>query len=495
MAVLLAPVSVYSLYAMSPRSWLAMFLTDLNGPTSAQPPFRGVGGISLPARLTASLGHLTALGASAILFLMSMTFGAAISRAQSQDVAEAARQARARKQGQQKSKKHVYTNEDLSRAKILTLEDQAQLEAKKNECAKKNNCSPAEKSQDALDANSRKPGTSLGEVARQYRKHKEQQKELEALKPKPSEPFHLPSEPALASPILPARPAVRRPAAPVLRPGTSSHVMRRDPFSRVLTQPTRPEIRPGVRSEIRGEAKPSFTADFFADVRPTFGRSAHGKFPRGPKVSSQRTPLSIWVEPARPSAPVVPAEPIANASSAASPVAAAQPNSCTPKKFVASKNPVAPMEAIRPARPARILPSAPTTSEKTINVRRGDSLWKVAQQNLGSGSRWPELLAANPWIANPSQIPAGAQLALPVVAAKTVSTPSGKSRPPQVTVRKGSTMWSMAKANLGRWSAWPCLAAANPGLADPNRIYEGQELLLPTGCADSSGNALRPDEK
>src|SRR5580704_18289556 len=214
-----------------------MQLTYSNGPMPLQPRRTGAGKISRSNRFTAP----------AILFLSFAAFGATISRAQDQQdqsVAEAARQERTRKQEQQKSAKHVYTEEDLKHANILTPEDRAQIEAKKNECAQKNNCAPAapQNPPAALDANSQTPGTSLGEVARQLRK----QKELQALKPKQTEPFHLPFEtPALASPILPERPAVRPPAQPVLRPKTSSpkmpsNVFRRDPFSAV---PVRPEVR------------------------------------------------------------------------------------------------------------------------------------------------------------------------------------------------------------------------------------------------------------
>jgi hypothetical protein len=172
-----------------------MKLADLNGLRSLQPRSTGAGRISRPVHFAAP----------AILFLSFATFGASISRAQDQQdpsVAEAARQERARKQEVQKNAKRVYTEEDLKHPQILTPEDRAQIEAKRTECAQKNNCSPAapQNSQADVDANAPAPGTSLGEVARQLRK----QKELQALKPKQTEPFHLPSEtPTLASPILP----------------------------------------------------------------------------------------------------------------------------------------------------------------------------------------------------------------------------------------------------------------------------------------------------
>ena len=253
-----------------------MLLTDPNGPMSLQPRRAGFRRISRSIRFTAP----------ALILVSLATLGATISRAQNQQeqsIVEAARQERARKQESQKRAAHVYTEEDLKHRQILTPEDRAQVEAKRNECVQKNNCSPAPSQNPpvSLDANSQTPGTSLGDVARKYRK----QKELQALKPKQAEPFHLPfSAPALASPILPERSAIRPPTQPLLRSKTSSpripsNVFRRDPFSAV---PVRPETRrlqvgrPKISSSVREDARPEVGADvdasahesFFPGVRP-----------------------------------------------------------------------------------------------------------------------------------------------------------------------------------------------------------------------------------
>jgi len=74
-------------------------------------------------------------------------------------VAEAARQERAQKESNQKKSKHVYTEQDLKRAQILTPEDRAQAEAKKNQPA----APSAEKSTEAVDAQSVAPDAPLGE--------------------------------------------------------------------------------------------------------------------------------------------------------------------------------------------------------------------------------------------------------------------------------------------------------------------------------------------
>ena len=443
-----------------------MTLTDLNGPMSLQPRRPGVGRIS----------HLTRFTASAIIFLSFATFGAAVSRAQDQQdqsVAEAARQERARKQELQKRAKHVYNEEDLKLPNILTPEDRAQVEAKRNACAQKNNCAPqpSQNSPAALDANSKPKEPSLGEVARQFRK----QKELQALKPKQSEPFHLSiGTPALASPILPERPSIRPPTQPALHPKMPANVFRRDPFSAVPVHPRspaspRPElapdareiggstpsanvpmrIRPSVRKDARQSAAPDLLpnvpTDFYKDVRPNLRLHGRVIVPAQPKVFFRSAPPLILVQPAQPVAPVV---------------------------------------AVGPLQPRRSLPAATYAPQKTVSVQRGDSLWKLAQQILGRGGRWPELLAANRWIANPNQIRVGAQLNLSVAAATSVPTSKASSNAnPTLTVHRGDTLWNLAKIYLGSSSSWPCMAAANPSVSDPDRIYVNQELVVPAGCS------------
>jgi nucleoid-associated protein YgaU len=461
-----------------------MLLTDLNGPMSLQPRSPGLGRISRPARFAAP----------AFLFLCFATLGATISRAQDQQdqgVAEAARQERARKQKLQKRAKHVYTEEDLKHLNILTPEDRAQIEAKRYECAQKNNCSLAapQNPPASLDANSKTPQISLGEIARQLR----MQLELQALKPKQSQPFHLPfSTPALASPVLSERPGIRPPAQPVLRLKTPSNVFRRDPFAAV---PVRPEVRrekpsraeevhPKVwedihasgRENIRPTVRPRISTavprdvgkdvhpivrsnvhpDFSKDVRPTLRAHVRLTAPALPRISSLPAPPSIPVPPMHP--PVL--------------STLAQPN-------IFAKA-VAPVPTVRTLKPRPALSPATTATRKTVRIQPGDSLWKLAQQKLGRGSRWPELVDVNPGIADPNKISIGAALNLP--AAATAASPRHATAASTIKVRKGDTLWSLAKSNLGLASAWPCLAAANPTVANPNRIYESQELTVPRTC-------------
>src|SRR5438309_5277949 len=159
----------------------------------------------------------------AVLITASAIVGAA--QCSAQDVAEAARQERGQKESKQKKSKHVYTERDLKRAQILTPEDRAQVEAKKNQTVP----SPTEKSGEAVDAQSLPGDAPLGDVARRFRKQKESQKLQRSAE------FHLPfvDAPALASPkppVMPLRPPASNPAPPRFVPYQPP--VKRSPFER-----------------------------------------------------------------------------------------------------------------------------------------------------------------------------------------------------------------------------------------------------------------------
>src|SRR5690348_11725288 len=142
-----------------------------------------------------ALANFCARFAFAALLGTAMLAGAPLLSAQSsdsqqasQDVAEAARQERARKQ-QAAGERHVHTNEDLRRSKILTPDDQSRAATAKE---KRQQLAPAAQPEtQPLDANSTTPQEPLGDVARRYRNAKK------------ISPFHLPTnQPELASPRI-----------------------------------------------------------------------------------------------------------------------------------------------------------------------------------------------------------------------------------------------------------------------------------------------------
>src|SRR6266446_2269024 len=258
-----------------------------------------------------SLHHVSLCIPSVLLFSCALFF---TTECYAQDIADAAKQERARKESQQKKSKRVYTEEDLKRAQILTPEDRAQIEARKNQAAP----DPEAKSQDALDAKSLSPDAPLGDVARRFRRLKELQKLRQSAE------FHFPftDAPVLASPkpMQPVRPHAFKPAAPA--------------------------------------------ASRFAPYRPPV---KHSPFAR-PRVFTAGPPMIVPSRP--PAARLVPAQPPA--------------------------------------------PTAPAIAKSNVvAVKRGDSLWKLAEQHLGHGLRWHDLVTANPGILDPNRIVAGSQIVLP----------------------------------------------------------------------------------
>jgi len=324
--------------------------------------------LSLPVRRTS---FARSVSVPAILIASCSIF--AVAQCSAQDVAEAPRQERTQKESKQKKSRHVYTEQDLKRAQILTPEDRAQVEAKKNQAVPV----PAEKSGEAVDAQSLPAGAPLGDVARRFRKQKESQKLQRSTE------FHLPfgDAPALASPkpwVMPLRPAVSNPAPPKFVPYQPP--VKRSPFER----------------------------------------------PR------------VFVAP--PSLPL-----------------------SRPPRIV----------PLQPAAPAPVAPSGATKLNAVI-VRPGDSLWKIAEQTLGKGLRWRELLSVNPAIRDANQIKAGSQIFLPAASSARTAT--------KITVKKGDTLTSIAQAHFGHASYWSCIAQANPTVRDANMIFEGQVLLIPANC-------------
>ena len=490
-----------------------MLRTDLDKPLLT--------GLSVVTRPPSRFVRLTCSG---ILIISCTFFG--FSQCFAQDVADAARQAQARRESQQKKSKHVYTDEDLKRAQILTPEDRAQVEAKKNVTPP---AGAAERSEDAVDAQALPADLPLGDVARRYRRMRE------SLRLQESAEFHLPFavEPVLATPmpsvVIPAKPPVIvSPKPPVMKHGA------------LLSSPAAPRFEPFQPPLKRS---PFERPRIFFSAPPRVVTSApsanHVAPPQAPAVGATLArPSTIPVTPVMPAAPapivrmmpspsrilrVLPAQPAAPAvhftPSRPSGILVTPPRPVAPAPGIrvmpspspairlAPVQPTAPVVRITPSQPSTVgvapwQPAAPivpaTPSRRSIvsvtptkpvapvapaaqailnvvAVKPGDSLWKLAEQNLGAGLRWQDLLAVNPAIVDANRIMAGSQIYLPA-AAPALRTAT------KITVQKGDTLSQIAQSQLGHASYARCIAQTNPAIRDANRIYVGQSLVLPASC-------------
>jgi nucleoid-associated protein YgaU len=324
-----------------------------------------------------------------------------------QGVADAARQERARKESRQKKPKHVYTAEDLKHQHILTPEDRAQLEARKNQqpsvpvntqqpqdavagsaVAQDANVSAAAPGADATAPSTNSANVPLGDVARRLRKEKQSQ-QLQR-----SAEFHLPfaDAPVLASPKAPAQPLV----SPATVPPTVAN-----PAPRVVA-PLRPFVK-----------------------RSPFERPR--VLPAPPVVSSPRglTPAPLVPRVLRaPVAPRVSSSPVISGKLI---IVTVKPGDSL-WKFAASRlgngrrwqellalNPGLRNPDVLQVGSEIVVPSsvAPPRAPAKHTVRHGDTLWSIAQTQLHRGTAWTCIASANPDLHNANLLREGQVLLLP----------------------------------------------------------------------------------
>jgi nucleoid-associated protein YgaU len=374
---------------------------------------------------TRPLGLCVVLYLCASSSILTLPSRAQDAQQDSQQVAEAARQAKARKAAEQKKEAHVYTNEDLKQSQILSQQDRSRVEARKNNPA----ATPANPVQPAINPEHNSAPESLGEVARRYRRRKIENSEAAgaAAKRHPTSRFPMDlSQPSYAAPVQPVAPSAlsnshpRRVAKPLPRIAPS----RRDPFSRQRFSPVLPNDRALLSPNLSAPPRPHLP---LADVAP-----------HAPMV--RNTP----------------------------PVAA--PNLLLPSR------PVSPRPSLSP-HIALFAPAVSTLDNGKVRIQTGDSLWKLARRHLGSGTRWNELLASNPAISDPNHIQPGTVLVVPTTELRP------RVQPSSITIHSGDSLWKLAASQLGSGAAWPCIAQANPQLRDANHLRPGQTLSLPASCA------------
>jgi LysM repeat protein len=520
--------------------------------------------LTIPLSNGSTSSGFVRLTCSGILIISCTIFG--FTQCYAQDVAEAARQEKARKENQQKKPKHVYTDEDLKRSQILTPEDRAEVEARKI----RQPVPGTEAIPEPIDAQALPADLPLGDIARRYHRLREM------LRLEQSAEFHLPfaNEPVFATPkpaeadtlesrtdatpkhpVAPARPVVVIPVEPRIEPFQPP--VKRSPFERPriylsvpshssvnrATAPQAPAIgeTPSQPSNtLAAPAKPAAPApDLSVMPSPRVTPHATPARPAAPMVratpshasgflaipSSPAAPaldfsvmsaprLTPHTMPAQPAAPMVratplhasgfstipssPAAPMPDFSVMPSPKVAAHAMPVQPAAPVVRATPTLPsplgvapsqpappvveakpsrppMAAVTPANPAAAIAPAAPPKLNVVVVKPGDSLWKLAEENLGKGTRWRELLAVNPAIVDANRIDAGSQIFLPSIA-------SSFRTATRIIVRKGDTLSQIAQTQFGRASLWSCIAQANPAIHDANVIFEGQVLLIPASC-------------
>lgn len=128
-------------------------------------------------------------------------------------------------------------------------------------------------------------------------------------------------------------------------------------------------------------------------------------------------------------------------------------------------------------------------------VQKGDSLWNIAKNSLGDGTKWQEIykLNQNSIGQNPDLIYPGTEIQLPGASPEIAN--GGTTSMTNYTVKPGDNLWDISEEVLGKGSRWGELYQANQDLigANPRLIHPGQNLSIPSADPASAGVATAPD--
>ncbi|MFQ5509976.1 MAG: LysM peptidoglycan-binding domain-containing protein, partial [Leptospirillia bacterium] len=137
-------------------------------------------------------------------------------------------------------------------------------------------------------------------------------------------------------------------------------------------------------------------------------------------------------------------------------------------------------EAVEVTEVAEVADHMDSPARHTVQV--GDTLSHISQAYLGNAGHWPQVAAANPWLSDPDLIFPGEVVTLPVDTAPIAmasAAPDFKLDASHHMVQMGDTLGDIAQSHMGAASRWRQIAAANPWLSDPDRIFPGQVVTLP----------------
>lgn len=289
--------------------------------------------------------------------------------ARSQDVAEAARQERERQAARAKNPHHIYTEEDLKRAKILTPEDDARVVSRKATIP-----DLQEQGQQPQVAEQPQESPSLGEVARRYRQQNAA-RQVEQVAKKTEEKSRYPLE---LPGVMLAQPK------PVMPPNSNS--LREDEW-------------PTAKRTSTAAALASSRISPFAPENPV---TPVGVQPVSPAVvvgslvrKKQVLPGDSWWKLA---------QRYLGKGSRWQELWRVNPGlNRNPNRLAAGT-----VVFVPELTPVRSSPTGPP-----ITVQAGDTLWSLARERLGCGQRWPELAAANPQVTNSKKLQIGTKLSFP----------------------------------------------------------------------------------
>lgn len=141
----------------------------------------------------------------------------------------------------------------------------------------------------------------------------------------------------------------------------------------------------------------------------------------------------------------------------------------------------------------------------TYTVKQGDTLWKIAESQLGDGERWQEIAEANNIPIDNPEVEIGQELTIPggaiseptleptleptpeeeVIEELVEEVPETAAEQRTYVVERGDTLWEIAEEMYGDGARWHEIFNANPlSMYNPNGhefplIHAGNVLVIP----------------
>jgi nucleoid-associated protein YgaU len=148
--------------------------------------------------------------------------------------------------------------------------------------------------------------------------------------------------------------------------------------------------------------------------------------------------------------------------------------------------------AASPASDAGVAVTPVAPGERTYTIAKGDTLYGIAEKELGHGSKWKEISTLNNGL-SAGDLKVGKVIKLP---AKADSLGVPKSEVPAAggrthTVTKGQSGMDISRAVYGNANHWKEIEAANPGVSATN-LKVGQKLVIPELAAKVGSGSSAP---